>query len=47
MLKENKLFDEQKMEEMRTALGPFYRHENIPWMDPGYIDGTGHNIHYT
>jgi aryl-alcohol dehydrogenase-like predicted oxidoreductase len=47
MLKENKPFDAEKMEEMRTALGPFYRHENLPWMDPGYIDGSGHDIHHT
>ena len=46
ILKEFKPFDSEKMDEMRTALGPFYRHENLPWMNPGYTDGTGH-IHHT
>lgn len=45
ILKEFKPFDSEKMDEMRTALGPFYRHENLPWMNPGYTDGTGH-IHH-
>ena len=44
-LKEFKPFDSEKMDEMRTALDPFYRHENLPWMNPGYTDGTGH-IHH-
>ncbi|MEE9463737.1 MAG: aldo/keto reductase, partial [Bacteroidales bacterium] len=32
LLKEFKPFDKQKMEDLRIALGPFYRHENLPWM---------------
>lgn len=29
---------ETKMEEIRVALKPFYRHENLAWMRPGYVD---------
>ncbi len=46
LLKEFKPFDKQKMEELHIALGSFYRHENLPWMNPRYIDGTGHGIHH-
>ncbi len=46
MLKEFKPLDEQKMKELRVALGPFYRHENLPWMNPGYMDGMGHSKHH-
>ena len=28
-----------KMEEIRVKLTPFYRHENLVWMNPGYEDG--------
>jgi aryl-alcohol dehydrogenase-like predicted oxidoreductase len=30
---------ESRMEEIRLALTPFYHHENLAWMKPGYIDG--------
>lgn len=30
---------ETKMEEIRVALEPFYRHKNLAWMKPGYVDG--------
>lgn len=46
LLKEFKPFDKQKMEDLHIALGSFYRHENLPWMNPGYIDGTGHGMHH-
>jgi len=46
ILKEFKPFDEQKMEDLRIALSPFYRHENLPWMNHGYMDGMGHGIHH-
>ena len=46
IIKEFKPFDAAKMDEMRTALGPFYRHENLPWMKHGYMDGMGHGIHH-
>ncbi len=29
-----------KMEEIRVSLTPFYRHENLAWMQPGYEDGV-------
>lgn len=29
-----------KMEEIRLSLTPFYRHENLAWMQPGYQDGV-------
>ena len=45
-LKEFKPFDKQKMDDLRIALSPFYRHENLPWMNPGYIDGAGLSIHH-
>ncbi len=46
LLKEFKPFDKQKMEDLHIALDPFFRHENLPWMNPGYLDGTGHNVHH-
>lgn len=30
-----------EMEDMRVALAPFYRGENLPWMKPEYRDGLG------
>jgi predicted aldo/keto reductase-like oxidoreductase len=30
---------ETKMQEIRAALEPFYRHKNLAWMKPGYSDG--------
>lgn len=35
-----KQMDEDKMKEMAFQLTPFYRHENLPWMKPGYTDGN-------
>lgn len=32
--------DEAKMKEMAIQLTPFYNHENLPWMRPGYCDGN-------
>lgn len=46
ILEEFKPLDEQKMDDLRIALGPFYRHENLPWMKPGYVDGNGHGFHH-
>jgi len=28
-----------RMQELAFQLAPFYRHENLPWMQKGYIDG--------
>ncbi|MDR2499226.1 MAG: aldo/keto reductase, partial [Tannerellaceae bacterium] len=33
----------EKMQELATALQPFYQHENLPWMDDNYIDGLWHS----
>jgi aryl-alcohol dehydrogenase-like predicted oxidoreductase len=30
---------DSRMEEIRLALEPFYRHKNLAWMEPGYVDG--------
>ena len=27
------------MKELAVQLEPFYRHENLPWMQDNYIDG--------
>ena len=37
--------DEEKMNEVRLALQPFFRGENVAWMQPGYRDGWGSGIH--
>ena len=31
--------DEARMKEMAMQLAPFFHHENLPWMQPGYRDG--------
>lgn len=40
ILKEFKPMDELKMKEMAQQLTPFFDHQNLPWMDPGYCDGN-------
>ena len=30
---------QERMQELAYQLAPFYRHENLPWMQPGYRDG--------
>ncbi|MBN2772996.1 MAG: hypothetical protein JXR31_02015, partial [Prolixibacteraceae bacterium] len=32
--------DEARMKEIAMQLTPFYNHENLPWMQPGYRDGN-------
>ena len=39
LLKDFKALDEQKMKEIRLALQPFYRGENLAWMQASYRDG--------
>lgn len=39
ILRNFKPMDEAKMKEMAMELTPFYKHENLPWMQPGYRDG--------
>ncbi|MEE9460540.1 MAG: aldo/keto reductase [Bacteroidales bacterium] len=29
----------EEMEEMRIALAPYYQHQDLEWMQPGYMDG--------
>jgi len=33
-------FPPEKMQELAVNLAPFYRHENLPWMQKGYHDGN-------
>ena len=40
ILKNFKPMEEAKMQEMAQQLTPFYHHENLPWMEPGYCDGN-------
>jgi len=40
ILRNFKPLDEVKMKEMAHELTPFYNHENLPWMKPGYCDGN-------
>lgn len=37
---------ESRMEEIRLALEPFYHHENLAWMKPGYIDGKTDELYH-
>lgn len=39
ILRNFKPMDEAKMNDMAMRLSPFYNHENLPWMQPGYRDG--------
>jgi len=39
LIKKFKPMDEKEMQEIRAVLAPFYRHENLDWMSPGYVDG--------
>jgi len=40
LVKNFKPLKQDQMEDIKTALAPFYRHENLPWMDPYYQDGN-------
>ncbi|GHV55000.1 hypothetical protein FACS1894181_18770 [Bacteroidia bacterium] len=39
ILKNFKKLSQERMNELAIRLEPFYRHENLPWMQKGYIDG--------
>lgn len=39
ILRNFKPMDETKMKEIAMQLTPFFNHENLPWMNPGYRDG--------
>jgi len=36
---------EEKMEEIRMALIPFYQGRNLAWMQPSYVDGWKEGLH--
>jgi len=40
ILRNFKPMDEARMKELAQELTPFYNHENLPWMQPGYSDGN-------
>jgi len=40
ILRDFKKMPEEKMQELALRLAPFYRHENLPWMQKGYTDGN-------
>lgn len=40
ILRNFKPMDEAGMKEMAMQLTPFYNQENLPWMQPGYCDGS-------
>lgn len=40
ILRNFKPMEQSKMNEMAQALSPFYNHEKLPWMKPGYTDGN-------
>ncbi|MHC4456380.1 MAG: aldo/keto reductase [Planctomycetota bacterium] len=39
ILQDFKPLDKKKMDKIRMALAPFYRHEGLEWMQPHYRDG--------
>jgi len=39
LLRNFKPMDDTRMQELAQQLTPFYRHENLPWMQEGYSDG--------
>lgn len=40
ILRNFKPMDDAKMKTMAMQLTPFFNHENLPWMRPGYCDGN-------
>lgn len=40
ILRNFKPLGENRMKELAQQLTPFYNHENLPWMSPGYYDGN-------
>ena len=40
ILRNFKPLSEDRMKELSQNLTPFYNHENLPWMQPGYTDGN-------
>jgi len=40
ILRNFKQMNPERMKELAESLTPFYNHENLPWMQPGYTDGN-------
>jgi hypothetical protein len=40
LIKNFKPLDKKRMEELQVSLLPFYKHEGVAWMQPGYHDGA-------
>ncbi len=40
ILRNFKPLNDERMKELAEELSPFYNHENLPWMQPGYTDGN-------
>lgn len=40
LLRNFKPLDDARMKELALQLTPFYNHQNLPWMQPGYCDGN-------
>lgn len=40
ILRNFKPMDKSEMKQLAMQLSPFYNHENLPWMKPGYDDGN-------
>jgi aryl-alcohol dehydrogenase-like predicted oxidoreductase len=36
-----KPLNKQEIQDVQAALDPFFRHQNVAWMEPGYVDGYG------
>ena len=45
-IKDFKPLNGQEMKEVQAALNPFFRHENLAWMDPAYVDGETFNNNF-
>lgn len=39
LLNHFKALSPDRMQELTLELQPYYRHESLPWMQPGYVDG--------
>jgi len=39
LIKDFKPLNNQEMKDLQAALAPFFKHKNLPWMHPSYVDG--------
>lgn len=44
LIRNFKPLDKSEMEEVKIALRPFFKHKNVPWMHPSYIDGIAGGV---